>query len=118
MKILYDIVNMHRYADRKGRRFGFGEPRTTIFKALSCEHRVMIIEILKYGKQSVSEIASFLAIHPSVVSRHLTILQSAGLVMSRKEGVEVYYKLSSEEVLSLLKNAKSIVELRMKSKGF
>lgn len=38
--------------------------------------------------------------------------------MSRKEGVEVYYKLSSEEVLNLLKDARSIAELRIKSEGF
>jgi len=109
---------MYKYADMKGRGFGFGDARTMVFKALACEHRVSIIEILRYGEQSVSEIASFLAIHPSVVSRHLAILQAAGLVMSRKLGVEVYYKLSSEEVLSLLEDARSIVEVRMESKGF
>ncbi len=106
------------YADMKTGRFSFGDVRTMVFKALSCEHRIKIIEILRYGEHSVSEIASFLAVHPSVVSRHLTILQSAGLVMSRKEGIEVYYKLSSNEVLDLLEEAKRIAEIRMESIGF
>ncbi len=110
---------MHRYATTKiGRKFGFGDARTMLFKALSCEHRIKIIEILKYGEQPVSEIASFLVVHPSVVSRHLAILQSAGLVMSRKEGVEVYYKLSSDQVLMLLKQSQNIIEARKESKGF
>lgn len=102
----------------KIRKFGFGDPRTMVFKSLSCLHRVRIIEILKYGEQPVSEIASFLAVHPSVVSRHLALLQSAGLVMSRKDGIEVYYKLSSKKVLSLLEDAESVVEVKMKSRGF
>jgi len=110
---------MHIYANRKlDDKFGFGDARTMVFKALACRHRVKIIEILRYGEQTVSEIASFLIVHPSVVSRHLAILQSAGLVMSRKEGVEVYYKLSSKEVLNLLKDAQSIVEVKMKSENF
>jgi len=108
---------MRKYADMKGKGFRFGDERTMVFKALACEHRINIIEILRYGEQTVSEIASFLAIHPSVVSRHLAILQAAGLVMSRKKGVKVYYKLSSKEVMSLLENARSIVEFRIKLGG-
>ena len=108
---------MRKYADMKGKGFRFGDARTMVFKALACEHRINIIEILRYGEQTVSEIASFLAVHPSVVSRHLAILQSAGLVMSRKKGVKVYYKLSSNEVMSLLENARSIVEFRIKLGG-
>jgi len=105
---------MHKYTNIKQWKFGFGDPRIIIFKALSCEHRINIIETLKYGEQSVSEIASLFCVHPSVVSRHLAVLQSAGLVVSRKKGVEVYYKLSSNEVLNLIKDAERTAETRKK----
>jgi len=103
---------MHNYTNMKQWKFGFGNSRAMIFKALSCEHRINILEALKYGEQSVSEIASLFCIHPSVVSRHLAILQLAGLVVSKKKGVEVYYKLSSDEVLNLIKDAEKIAEER------
>ncbi|RLC48020.1 MAG: transcriptional regulator [Candidatus Cloacimonadota bacterium] len=106
---------MHKYANMKKWKFGIGyDPLSLIFKALSCDQRINIIRILKYGEQSVSEIASFLSIHQSVVSRHLYILQSAGLIVSRKKGVEVYYKLSSPKTLELLKSAEEIIEIRKK----
>lgn len=101
---------MRNYANMKKWQFSFGDPRTIVFKALSCEHRIKIIEMLKYGEQSVSEIASFLSIHPSVVSRHLSTLHLAGLIVGRKEGVEVYYRLSSNDVMGLLEVARKIVE--------
>ena len=101
---------MRKYANMKGWRFGFGGSSVMIFKALACERRIKIVRILKYGEQSVSEIASFLSIHPSVVSRHLSLLQLAGLVLSRKKGVEVYYKLSSKKVLNLLREAEEILK--------
>ena len=92
------------------KNFKITDPRATIFKALSCEHRVHIIEILRYGEHSMSEIAEFLEIHPSVVSRHLGILQAAGLIRSRRQGIEVFYSLASEKVVKLLVCAAEIIE--------
>jgi len=103
---------MHRYANMKHWKYGAGDSRTVIFKALACEHRIHILEALKYGEQNVSEIASLFSIHPSVVSRHLAILQMAGLVVSKKKGAEVYYRLSSDDVLNLIKDAEKIAKER------
>ncbi len=105
---------MHRYADIKHWKYGADNSRAAIFKALACEHRIHILEALKYGEQSVSEIASLFCIHPSVISRHLAILQMAGLVISEKKGVEVYYRLSSDNVLNLIKDAEKIAEEKNK----
>lgn len=92
------------------------DPRAVIFKALSCEHRVHIIEILRWGEHTMSEVAEFLTIHPSVVSRHLAILQSAGLVKSRRQGIEIFYSLTVPEVVDLLHAASRVVE-KIKSGG-
>ena len=109
---------MRNCANRDKWKFIASDPRTLIFKALSCEHRIHIIEILKYGEHSVSEVAEFMSIHPSVVSRHLAMLQSAGLITSRRAGTEVFYRLSSDEVLKLTEDAAAIVEDIRKSRGY
>ncbi len=87
-----------------------GDPRTQVFRALACEHRINILEMLIEGEKSTKEISSKIKIHPSVLSRHLGTLQSAGLVEVRKEGVEAFWSVSMPEVKELLEKAKSIVK--------
>jgi len=88
------------------------DPRKYIFSALSCGRRIRIIEILKDGEKKASEIIPELGVDQSAVSRHLSILKSAGVVKSRKSGVNVIYSIADPDVLKLLDIAKAIVRRR------
>jgi ArsR family transcriptional regulator len=64
-----------------------------ITKALSDPSRVRTLLALKQGELCVCQITELFGFAPSTVSKHLSILQQAGLVLSRKSERWVYYRL-------------------------
>ncbi len=66
----------------------------TTLKALAEETRVRILVILDHGEFSVMEIMQILRMGQSRISRHLKILQSAGVAGNRRDGACVFYHLS------------------------
>ncbi len=77
-----------------------------LFRALSDPTRNKLLACLaKCGRAcSVSELAECCHVDFSVVSRHLSILATANIVESYKEGRTVFYKVRYEAVTTVLKN--------------
>jgi ArsR family transcriptional regulator len=79
-----------------------------VAKALSDPNRVKIIKMLQHKRMCVCEIRALLQIAQPSVSKHLKILENAGLVGSVKDGLWVNYYLadgsSSPYAASLLGN--------------
>ncbi len=67
-------------------------------KALSDETRLRILCLLKGGEKCVCEIVGFLNLPQNLVSHHLKVLKDAGLVESRKSGLQVFYKSKDANV--------------------
>ena len=68
-----------------------------IFKVLSVETRVKIIELLKAnGALGVKEISNRLGITLPAVSQHLKILKQAGLVRSERQGYWIPYSINED----------------------
>ncbi len=61
-------------------------------KALSDETRLRILCFLQSGEKCVCEIVDFLKLPQNLISHHLKVLREAGLVESRKSGIQVFYK--------------------------
>lgn len=65
-----------------------------ILKALSDRNRLRIVAALsRYEELCACQITELLQVTGATVSRHLSILQHAGLLSSRKEGRWIYYQL-------------------------
>ncbi len=64
-----------------------------ITKALADVQRVRILMMLLPGELCVCQIVEVLALAPSTVSKHLSLLSAAGLVDMRKDGRWAYYRL-------------------------
>ncbi len=64
-----------------------------VMKALSDPNRVKMVKILQHRELCVCEIQSALGQAQSTVSKHLRILEEAGLVTFRKDGLWVNYRL-------------------------
>lgn len=64
-----------------------------ITKALSDRNRVRVLLALRLGELCVCQITELFGFAPSTVSKHLSILHQAGLVLSRKSERWVYYRL-------------------------
>ncbi|HFQ13508.1 MAG TPA: metalloregulator ArsR/SmtB family transcription factor [Gammaproteobacteria bacterium] len=81
-----------------------------IGKAMSNGHRLELLEFLAQGERSVDELARVSGLSVANTSQHLQQLRQAGLVLARKEGQKVYYRVSGEDVLQLFAQLRSVAE--------
>lgn len=85
-----------------------------VMKALSDPNRVKIIKMLQHKIMCVCELRAVLGISQPNVSKHLKVLEEAGLVDYRKDGLWVNYYLAdganSPYVASILGNLKHWLE--------
>ena len=67
--------------------------RSGIIKAMGHPVRLMIIDCLKDGTRSFSELSALFNLDKSTVSKHLYVLKEAGIVTSQKAGMDTLYSL-------------------------
>jgi DNA-binding transcriptional ArsR family regulator len=82
--------------------------KANFFKALSHTARIKILELLRGGELSVTELQDRLGIESSSVSQHLSVLRQKNIVDSRKVGTTVYYRVSDPVIFELLDVARRI----------
>ncbi len=73
-----------------------------IFKQISDGTRLRILWLLCHCEECVSNIAAATDMSDQAVSHHLKLLRGGGLVVSRKDGKEVYYKLADTKQAQLV----------------
>jgi rhodanese-related sulfurtransferase/DNA-binding transcriptional ArsR family regulator len=79
-------------------------------KALSNGNRLELIEYIAQGERSVDALAQVAGLTVANTSQHLQQLRQAGLVVSRKQGLKVYYRLSGNDVIELLDALRQVAE--------
>lgn len=67
-----------------------------VLKALADENRLRALFALRGGELCACQLIALLELAPSTVSKHLSVLRSARLVDSRKDGRWMHYRLSRE----------------------
>jgi ArsR family transcriptional regulator len=70
-----------------------------VARALSDPKRLCVLESLASGERSVSELSREVRCQVPNMSQHLTVLRSAGLVSTRREGTTIYYSLTDSRVI-------------------
>lgn len=87
---------------------------TKVMKALSDPNRIKIVKMLQHKSMCVCEMQEALQVAQPTVSKHLKVLENAGLVNSRKEGLWVNYHLTNGDgspyVSSVLGNLRHWLE--------
>ena len=71
------------------------------FKALAKPARLTILNALREGEMSVSELMDATGLGQANISKHLQLLHSLGFVARRKEGLYVRYRLAGQDVFRL-----------------
>ncbi|GBD95897.1 MAG TPA: ArsR family transcriptional regulator [Nitrospirae bacterium] len=74
------------------------EIHADICKTLGNAKRIEILNALDNRELSVSELVDILDISPSNISQHLAIMRQKGILTARREGVNIYYKISNPKV--------------------
>ena len=73
--------------------------KAELCKTFSDPKRLMIINALRGGEKSVGDLVEVLQSPQSVVSRHLAVLRSRGVVETRRDGVYIYYSLANLKIV-------------------
>ncbi|TDK42181.1 ArsR/SmtB family transcription factor [Antarcticimicrobium luteum] len=75
---------------------------SNFLKAISHEGRMMILCHLVTGEKSVTELEELLAARQAAVSQQLSRLRLEGLVVPRREGKAIYYRLADDKPRRIL----------------
>ncbi len=73
-----------------------------VAKALGHAHRLHLLDYLAQGERSVDGLARATGLSVANTSQHLQNLRRAGLITSKKRGLQVFYRLAGEDVVALL----------------
>jgi ArsR family transcriptional regulator, arsenate/arsenite/antimonite-responsive transcriptional repressor len=73
-----------------------------VFDALASGARRRMLRALAEGERSTTELAAHLGVSAPAVSRHLSLLEHAGVVTSRREGQRVLYGLVRDTLMEAL----------------
>ena len=79
-----------------------------VLRALANESRLRIVERLAVEQACVCELTEMLGLDQSTVSKHLTVLKTAGIVSGVRRGNHIYYRLLAPCVLNFLNCAASV----------
>jgi DNA-binding transcriptional ArsR family regulator len=82
--------------------------KAEFFKALANPLRIRILDELRDGELTVSQIRDRLDVELPNVSQQLSVLKAKNVVTSRKQGNNIYYSCTDKSVFKLLDVAKEI----------
>jgi len=73
-----------------------------LMKVMANVDRLMLLCQLSMGEKSVGELEDSLDIRQPTLSPQLTILRQSGLVATRREGKNIFYRISSQSALAVM----------------
>ena len=93
----------------KGKAFEIEKIRSSaeevsgVLKALAHEDRLLLLCEISQGELCVSELADRLDIRQPSLSQQLGVLRREGLVETRRQGKQIYYRIADAKVLAVLR---------------
>ncbi len=70
------------------------QKRAAVIKALAHPSRLLIAEALLQGERCVCDLQELVGADMSTVSKHLSLMRSAGVLACEKRGLNIYYRLA------------------------
>lgn len=84
-----------------------------VAKSLASANRLELLEALAQGERGVDALAQASGMSVANTSHHLQILRDGGLVQSRKDGLQVIYRLAGDDVLHLITSMRQVAEAHL-----
>ena len=81
-----------------------------VAKAMASPGRLELLEMLAQGERGVEALALATGMSTANTSHHLQTLRDAGLVVSRKDGLQVIYRLSDDQIPAALASIRHVAE--------
>ncbi|HEX6187460.1 MAG TPA: metalloregulator ArsR/SmtB family transcription factor [Pyrinomonadaceae bacterium] len=89
------------------------ERQAHICKAFAHPGRLQILDLLGQGERGVSELQESLGISKTSMSQHLSILKSAGVMSTRREGKQIYCSLAMPEVKQACRLIRKVLQAQI-----
>ena len=86
-------------------------------KALADPTRLEILNLLSKGEKSVSELATMMKIRQATLSQHLAVLRQRNVVVTRKQGTTVSYKIANRKMVKACNLIKEVLLEQLESEG-
>jgi DNA-binding transcriptional ArsR family regulator len=93
------------------------EARAEIAKALAHATRLAMIDELSRGERCVCELRDLVGADLSTVSKHLSVLKSAGIVEDDKRGTQVFYRLRVSCVMNFFTCVEGVLRSTIEEKA-
>ncbi len=91
------------------------EARAAILKAMGHPTRLFIIEELHRRERCVNDLTDMIGSDMSTVSKHLSVLKNAGLVLDEKRGTSIYYRLCCPCVVDFIGCIETVLRTRVEN---
>ncbi len=88
------------------------EAQAKVLKAMAHPSRLFMLEELKKSERCVCELTEMVGVDISTVSKHLSVLKQAGIVIDDKRGNQVFYQLRVPCVLNFFSCIESVLKLK------
>ena len=90
------------------------ETQSEFLKAISHPTRLAILDILRDGEQCVCHMEAMFGLRQAYISQQLMTLKNAGLVESRRDGLNLYYRVIKPEIFNVLDILSSVTGINTK----
>lgn len=84
--------------------------RADVIKALAHPSRLLIVDELSRRERCVCELTELVGADISTVSKHLSVLKKAGIVLNDRRGVQVFYRLRCPCILRFFDCIEAVIE--------
>jgi ArsR family transcriptional regulator, virulence genes transcriptional regulator len=93
------------------------EMQSDVCKTLASPKRIEILNALKSGEKTVSELVEILDVPKANVSQHLAVMRHKGILKSRRKGINIYYSVTNQKVIEACALMREVLMEHMKERG-
>jgi ArsR family transcriptional regulator len=93
------------------------ELQSEVCKTLASPKRLEILNALKEGEKTVTELVEILGVPKANVSQHLAVKRHKGILKTRREGVNIYYAVSNAKVIQACILMREVLTEQMQEKS-
>jgi DNA-binding transcriptional ArsR family regulator len=93
------------------------EMAAEVFRVMSAPMRLKIISCLCNGEKNVSQLLEEIATTQPNMSQHLNTLYQAGVIGRRREGVQIFYRIINDRVVTLCRAVCTQIAIESDMKG-
>jgi len=93
------------------------ELQADVCKIFSNAKRMEIISMLKDREMSAGELLEKIVLSKANLSQHMAVLKAKGVILTRKEGVNIYYRIANPKIIQACNLMREVLMEQIQEKG-